>query len=53
AKVEGWMGTSVNAGKGKYGTCCKEMVIWEANSISNAYTPHPCTSDGLYHCEDM
>jgi cellulose 1,4-beta-cellobiosidase len=24
------------------GTCCPEMDIWEANSISTAYTPHPC-----------
>ncbi|KAG8962772.1 Exoglucanase 1 [Tulasnella sp. 419] len=52
ANVDGWTGTSANAGKGKYGTCCDEMDIWEANSISNAYTPHPCTSDGLYRCED-
>ncbi|KAK1934974.1 Exoglucanase 1 [Phytophthora citrophthora] len=32
-----------NAGTGKYGACCAEMDIWEANSISNAYTTHPCT----------
>jgi len=23
--------------------CCNEMDIWEANSISNAFTPHTCT----------
>ncbi|KIM22435.1 carbohydrate-binding module family 1 protein [Serendipita vermifera MAFF 305830] len=40
----------VNAGKGKYGTCCNEMDIWEANSISTAYTPHSCTVDGQYRC---
>jgi cellulose 1,4-beta-cellobiosidase len=27
------------------------MDVWEANSISNAYTPHPCSEDGLYRCE--
>ncbi|KAG8924233.1 Exoglucanase 1 [Tulasnella sp. 419] len=51
ANVDGWTGTSTNTGKGKYGTCCQEMDIWEANSISNAYTPHPCDTTGLYRCE--
>jgi len=23
--------------------CCNEMDIWEANAISNAFTPHTCT----------
>jgi len=31
-----------------YGTCCNEMDIWEPNSISTAYTPHPCKVDGQY-----
>lgn len=31
---------------GKYGTCCSEMDIWEANTISSAYTAHTCTVDG-------
>lgn len=26
------------------------MDIWEANSISTAYTPHGCTVDGPYRC---
>ncbi|KAJ3509247.1 hypothetical protein NMY22_g16357 [Coprinellus aureogranulatus] len=50
ANVEGWAGSpnDPNAGKGNYGACCAEMDIWEANSISAAYTPHPCktTNDG-------
>ncbi|CAH0484338.1 unnamed protein product [Peronospora farinosa] len=33
-----------NVGFGKYGSCCAELDIWEANMISNAYTTHPCTS---------
>jgi cellulose 1,4-beta-cellobiosidase len=37
---------------GKYGTCCVEMDIWEANSISSAYTPHPCTVTEQTRCED-
>ncbi|KAG2017816.1 cellobiohydrolase I-I [Coprinopsis cinerea AmutBmut pab1-1] len=46
--------TDSNAGRGRYGICCAEMDIWEANSISNAYTPHPCRTqnDGGYQrCE--
>jgi len=40
-----------NAGRGKYGACCDEMDIWEANSISNAYTPHTCSRIGK--CEGL
>jgi cellulose 1,4-beta-cellobiosidase len=32
------------------GTCCSEMDIWEANKISAAYTPHPCSVDGPTAC---
>jgi len=39
-----------NSGAGRYGTCCDEMDIWEANSMSTAYTPHVCTVDGQYRC---
>jgi len=39
-----------NSGTGKYGSCCVEMDIWEANSVSTAYTPHICTKQGLYRC---
>ena len=28
--------TDDNAGKGKYGTCCTEIDLWEANKISMA-----------------
>ena len=39
-------------GIGKYGTCCAEMDIWEANSMATAYTPHTCDSDiTQYRCE--
>ena len=43
--------TDPNSGTGKYGTCCSEMDIWEANSRATAYTPHPCTKLGQYRCE--
>ncbi len=34
--AEGWVPskTDVNSGTGKYGTCCAEMDIWEANETS-------------------
>lgn len=41
-----------NAGIGKWGTCCAEMDIWEANSISSAYTVHGCTTEGQHKCVD-
>lgn len=52
ANVEGWTPSSndKNAGTGTYGSCCTEMDIWEANSISTAYTPHPCTGSGQQRC---
>lgn len=40
-----------NMGRGKYGSCCAEMDIWEANSMANAYTPHPCDITGQLKCE--
>ncbi|KAL9616624.1 MAG: hypothetical protein Q9160_008534 [Pyrenula sp. 1 TL-2023] len=46
ANVEGWQPASgdANSGVGNYGSCCPELDVWEANSISTAYTPHPCGS---------
>ena len=44
---------SNNMGAGKYGACCAEMDIWEANSMATAYTPHTCSTPSknylLYH----
>ncbi|KAH6843080.1 glycoside hydrolase [Chaetomium sp. MPI-CAGE-AT-0009] len=53
ANASGWKESSndQNAGVGQYGSCCTEMDIWEANSISTAYTPHPCTTVGQHRCE--
>lgn len=36
---------------GKYGNCCNEMDIWEANRIANALTPHTCQGLGAYRCD--
>ncbi|CAE6429109.1 unnamed protein product [Rhizoctonia solani] len=53
ANVLDWKGSSndPNSGTGRYGTCCNEMDVWEANSISTAYTPHPCTVQGQTRCD--
>ena len=37
---------SNNMGLGKYGACCAETDIWEANSMATAYTPHTCSEPG-------
>ncbi|KAK3197314.1 hypothetical protein GRF29_1536g1327378 [Pseudopithomyces chartarum] len=55
ANSEGWnpSDSDVNAGAGKYGACCHEMDIWEANSISAAYTPHVCSVNGPKRCSGL
>lgn len=32
------------------GSCCAEMDIWEANSVSAAFTPHPCETIAQHNC---
>lgn len=39
-----------NATVTKYGACCNEMDIWEANSIATGFTPHPCNKPNVYRC---
>ena len=53
ANIEGWTPSTndANAGIGNHGTCCSEMDIWEANKVSTAFTPHPCTTIGQHMCE--
>lgn len=55
ANVLDWnpSGTDDNAGNGRYGACCAEMDIWEANSEATAYTPHVCRDPGLFRCEGL
>ncbi|KAJ6483152.1 exoglucanase-like protein 1 precursor [Mycena sanguinolenta] len=52
ANSAGWVPSpnDTNAGTGTMGTCCPEMDVWEANKISTAYTPHPCTTLGQSTC---
>ncbi|KAF8144808.1 Exoglucanase 1 [Mycena galopus ATCC 62051] len=53
ANVAGWTPDSNNAntGTGNMGTCCPEMDVWEANSISAAVTPHPCCTCDQAGCD--
>jgi len=53
ANCEDWKpsSTDVNAGVGKYGTCCTEFDVWEANSIGMAYTAHACEVTEQTRCE--
>ncbi|SPO04265.1 probable cellulose 1,4-beta-cellobiosidase [Cephalotrichum gorgonifer] len=52
ANVEGWNAVEgdANSGVGNMGTCCAEMDVWEANKISTAFTPHPCTTNEPHTC---
>jgi cellulose 1,4-beta-cellobiosidase len=40
-----------NSGTGLFGSCCAEMDLWEANSMSTAFTPHPSNKAGLSICQ--
>lgn len=53
ANSEDWVPSpnDPNSGTGGMGTCCAEMDIWEANSISTAYTAHPCTNNAQHSCK--
>ena len=50
ANMLDWGGseTDPNSGTGRYGSCCAEMDLWEANSRSQAYTTHPCSISGKH-----
>ncbi|CAK4654116.1 unnamed protein product [Aphanomyces euteiches] len=52
ANVKNWVPSTgdPNGGSGTYGSCCAEMDIWESNSISQAYTSHPCSVTSQYRC---
>jgi len=55
ANMEGWVpsDTDENAGTGKYGSCCTEIDIWEANKMSMAYTMHSCSPGEQTRCEGV
>ncbi|RYP58661.1 hypothetical protein DL769_008847 [Monosporascus sp. CRB-8-3] len=52
--IEGWepSDSDPNAGVGAMGSCCAEIDVWESNSHSFAFTPHPCTENEYHVCRD-
>merc|ERR1712232_92913 len=52
ANMEDWKPSESdpNAGTGKYGSCCTEIDVWEANKISSAYTMHACSEGVQQRC---
>jgi len=53
ANAVGWKPSSndPNAGVGGHGSCCAEMDVWEANSVSTAFTPHACKTVSQTRCD--
>ncbi|KAA1093111.1 hypothetical protein PGT21_025657 [Puccinia graminis f. sp. tritici] len=53
ANSKGWIPskTDANTGTGEMGSCCPEVDIWEANSVSQAFTPHSCKSPKPVICK--
>lgn len=52
ANVDDWQPSpnNKNTGTGSKGACCPEMDVWEANSVSQAFTPHNCKNDTYTVC---
>lgn len=43
--------TDPQNGRGNYGSCCAEMRIWDANSMSTSFAAKPCTTIEQSRCE--
>ncbi|KAJ8611317.1 hypothetical protein CTAYLR_006602 [Chrysophaeum taylorii] len=54
ANIIGWEPevNSSSTGFGKYGSCCFEMDVWESNAFAQQTTPHSCTVQGQYRCNN-
>lgn len=53
ANLLGWNSSSADIGTGRYGSCCTELDIWEANKMAEAYTAHPCKLSGQKRCDGI
>merc|ERR1719471_2468355 len=52
ANLEDWR--EIKTGPiGRYGACCAEMDIWEANFAATSYTTHACDAPGPLRCEGL
>jgi len=47
-----WNGTSTG-GFGRYGSCCVEMDLWEANAMATAFTGHSCGVKRQTRCDGV
>ncbi|KAG0149340.1 hypothetical protein CROQUDRAFT_89151 [Cronartium quercuum f. sp. fusiforme G11] len=50
--MQNWTSTGPGTGNGRLGSCCTELDIWEANTMSQAFTLHPCKTKGPTQCTD-
>lgn len=50
ANLLNWTPTTPSSGYGNYGSCCPDVDVWEANSISTSTIAHPCLANGQYRC---
>ncbi|GAB9474547.1 putative 1,4-beta-d-glucan cellobiohydrolase b [Globisporangium polare] len=44
--INGEANIASGGASGRYGACCSEMDIFEANKMSGSFTSHPCEGDG-------
>ena len=53
ANVKDWIPNPISdfIGTGRYGSCCPEVALWNANSLSTSLSAHPCTIDRQTRCE--
>ena len=51
--VENWEPSTTDPknGKGKYGSCCAEIDLWEANNVATQMNVHTCDNQGQFRCE--
>ncbi|KAF8760011.1 glycosyl hydrolase 7 (cellulase C) family [Rhizoctonia solani] len=50
--LETFTSLTANEGTGRYGACCNEVDVWNANSFSTAYIANPCPVQELTRCSD-
>jgi len=55
ANIQDWVPsqTDSHAGFGKYGSCCTEINLWDANRMASAYTMRACSAEGQTRCEGI
>jgi cellulose 1,4-beta-cellobiosidase len=44
---------SGDSARGRYGSCCTEIDVWEANALASCFAPHLCRVEGQYRCDGV